>query len=104
MQKEDLEKLSDDRINREIMDLIYGVGDSDIERARKRGRFNYCNNWSDMGPLIAGCNITLIDPTSLGCEEWQAGKFYTDFAPDIQVQDKKPLRAAAIVYLLMQEN
>ncbi len=73
---------------------------------RLRGRKNYCNSWADAGPIIFNHGISIMKDSGLhlwcatssaywadGCE-WQMGP---------EVMDSNPLRAAMIVFLMMQE-
>jgi hypothetical protein len=62
---------------------------------------DYCNNPSDMMPLVFENKIDLVSCVSNGTEEWQAIKFYITWKAAINIFHKNPLRAAAIVYLLM---
>jgi len=59
---------------------------------------DYCNNWADMGPLIDKSKIS-IEYRAHNSLFPQAKMFNTD---QCYVSDKNVLRAAAIVYLLMQ--
>lgn len=67
---------------------------------------DYCNNPSDMIPLVFENNISLIKDCD--CEEYYARPDFCDINGDFSVNDgrfvmhENPLRAAAIVYLLMQ--
>lgn len=68
--------------------------------------FDPCNNPSDAWPIILDSKISLIEPTSAGLEcEWTASKFYPVMGKDdIDCDDENPLRAAMIVYLMMNEE
>lgn len=57
---------------------------------------DYCNSWADMGPVIydSGISITQVEEK---CAEWIVFLFWSD----LEITDKNPLRAAAIVYLMM---
>lgn len=63
---------------------------------------DYCNSWEDMGPIIEMEKIT-ITFRSRGDKDLppQAKRFGSD---DYNIADKNPLRAAAIVYLMMEET
>lgn len=60
-------------------------------------KFNPCNNPSDAWPIIVENKISLIP--SINDELYRAAGFRTDF-----VSNENPLRAAMIVYLMMQEQ
>lgn len=58
--------------------------------------FNPCNSWADAGPIIKNNRIPIHPVASY----WQAG-----FGMDKPlVADENPLRAAMIVFLMMQES
>ncbi|MGP2449050.1 phage protein NinX family protein [Pantoea stewartii subsp. indologenes] len=65
--------------------------------------FNYCNSWADAGPIIVS-NLISLKPVSLfvGGHRWFATKGEGDFY--IKAADNNPLRAAMIVFLMMQEK
>jgi hypothetical protein len=78
-----------------------------LKRRTITTKFDPCNVWNDAGPIIVnGC----IELTPLFRGAWCASKIdnYTyDEAPiygDNQYVDENPLRAAMIVFLMMQEN
>ncbi|HCR0925035.1 TPA: DUF2591 family protein [Klebsiella aerogenes] len=68
---------------------------------------NYCRNPADAWPIIIGNGISLYHDNG----NWQAemtyyapvGAFGTDETCSKFVDDKNPLRAAMIVFLMMQE-
>lgn len=66
--------------------------------------FNPCNNPADAWPIITGNHISLMYAESLG--EWCAGKpdwvDGCEWQLDMDVLDKNPLRAAMIVFLMIQ--
>lgn len=67
------------------------------------GWFNPCNNPSDMWPLIVGNGICLTSPIKPR-DKWVASWFIEGgnwSINDATFSDKKPLRAAAIVYLML---
>ena len=108
MNKEQLENMSDFEINKAIactqgMDYS-GVTESMVHDYNMR---DYCNNPSDMMPLVFELGIEL---SPLFCGEWVASLVNTyeyDEEPiydgDYQSVHNNPLRAAAIVYLLMRD-
>lgn len=58
---------------------------------------DYCSSWADMGPLIVAEKIALYPNKR---EEWCADCYYKSI--DIGHTHKNPLRAAAIVFLMMK--
>lgn len=65
---------------------------------------NYCNNPSDAWPIIIDSKITLTPWGSNG-DHWKATNKldWNDYShDDIYISDKNPLRAAMIVFLMMQ--
>ncbi len=119
MNKEQLERLSDLELNKLVARLVYddiealtspfdGNDEVWIERAGGviiNTSYDPCNNPSDMMPLVLESAIEL---SPLFCGEWCASELnnYTYEARPIyngyQVVHSNPLRAAAIVYLLMR--
>ena len=95
MNKSELEKLSDFEINRKVASFN-GLDCSGITEsmASMYSMKDYCNNWSDMGPLIAN-NINMI--VSLN-----GTMAFSEHEIAFDSEHENPLRAAAIVYLLMQ--
>lgn len=67
--------------------------------------FNPCNNPADAWPIIVENNISLIldNPSSpmatSNCVGW-----YSDEEPPVHASNQNPLRAAMIVFLMMQES
>lgn len=65
---------------------------------------NYCNNWSDMGPLIVETKIAVTPSSKLsvqmGFEENDWCASVVNFASWCE----NPLRAAAIVYILIKQK
>jgi hypothetical protein len=120
MDKEQLEKLSDFEINIEIcesigvkytegFDVVFAAGKSTGDNVvAVMGKVDYCNNWSDMGPLIDSADISVIkdEPYSRATNNPQ--ELYDpigDKKHEVQITENcKTLRAAAIVYLLMQKD
>jgi len=72
---------------------------------------NYCNNWADAGPVIYNNEISVIKCTNYA-DDWCAEKI-TDISDDdfnmfhcqssFSFNDKNPLRAAMIVFLMMKD-
>ena len=57
----------------------------------------YCSNWADMGPLIVEAGLCL---TKLNADEWETW----EFNDRLSYVNKNPLRAAAIVYILVMQE
>lgn len=76
------------------------------EKGRIQGTKDYCNNPADAWPIIVENGISLYHDNG----NWQAemtydapvGAFGTDETCSKFVDDKKPLRAAMIVFLMMK--
>lgn len=77
------------------------------EKGRIQGTKDYCNNPADAWPIIVENGISLYHDNG----NWQAemtydapvGAFGTDETCSKFVDDKKPLRAAMIVFLMMKD-
>ncbi|ELY5802126.1 DUF2591 family protein [Cronobacter sakazakii] len=95
----DYSKLSDDEINNMVGHLV-----------SQRFRTDYCNNPSDAWPIMTENKISVMWMTAEkqwcawangnleeGCWEWI-------YCPDEYHHDDNPLRAAMIVFLMMQES
>ena len=104
MNKEQLEKLSDFEINKLIAEKLFRAtywkaGDKiRVDDGTPTGRYvDYCGNLSDMMPLAFANKINL---TSQGWNTplWCANSIVNH---EFSIVNKNPLRAAAIVYLLM---
>ena len=118
----DYSQLSDFEINRMVGDVIfkghwackpetsgndtdkwyYGNADTTFEPLRLLP--DYCNNWSDGGPIIVSNQISLMYEEAIG--KWCAGKPYwvdgCEWQLDIDVMDENPLRAAMVFFLMMR--
>lgn len=110
----DYSKLSDDEIASRVLiaqgykliDDGYGYsiyisesGRKDIgPKASKKFVFDPCNNPADAWPIIVANRIA-VEPSGIG-EEWIAHCSQYSWVMD----DTNPLRAAMIVYLMMQES
>ena len=110
MNKEELELLTDDEIDEKVS-ILRGVTDIQVKlRKMTSGRgYEYCNNISDAWPIIDENEISLFRDVSTN-DVWEAiGKaWYTVHGIRSRVNadsiSKNPLRAAMIVYLLMNEG
>lgn len=130
----DYSKLSDQEINGLVMDTIsdgnqaHRSGDGSaiellhqintvefgehVEREEVYAKFDPCNNPADAWPIIVGNGISLIKCT-VGSGYWSA-EIITDIdevtdklfqcQSSFDSQDANPLRAAMIVFLMMQES
>lgn len=63
----------------------------------KNGLHDYCNSWADAGPIIEARRIHL---NPLYASDWCA----TTECDSFREINKNPLRAAMIVFLMMQES
>jgi hypothetical protein len=115
------EQMSDEDINTEVLRVLYGdvvdywslsncgtylydcgpVGDAFYKIELK----DYCNNPAHAWSVIFENNISLLSPSN-ATSEWFAGygreqiEYEADFYP-IEVWAENPLRAAMIVFLMM---
>ena len=106
------EEMSDKGINREVASYFYD--ENWLSRhADMLGMIpDYCNSPSDAWPIIVENKISLIHTDNTwfaGIPNLDEGCWY--FAPDddgecvqFESYDKNPLRAAMIVFLMMQEQ
>ncbi|EPT7016813.1 DUF2591 domain-containing protein [Cronobacter sakazakii] len=108
----DYSKLSDRDIDALVLQQIYGnqASDKDIVRSWLRGGFKYTTNPADAWPIMTENKIGVMWMTAEkqwcawangnleeGCWEWS-------YCPDEYHHDDNPLRAAMIVFLMMQES
>lgn len=113
-------KMSDFEINRKVLAITSGAKplgyahDADkrsagIVKSNEYRWYDYCNSWADAGPIIQKESICLEKDTDRCCDDcmevferdtWQA----SHCTENIWYNDKNPLRAAMIVFLMMQEN
>lgn len=115
MNKEQLEKLSDFEINCLITKHIPVIMEDEqpskwdttdfvmVNDIASMYPLDFCNNWSDMGPLVDEAGIYWCPTDDL------KSVIYHDASYRFKVEISNPtnkchLRAAAIVYLLMQED
>lgn len=92
--------MSDDAINLAIFEIMFGaIGeDRDMLRVWQQGKFQPCSSWADAGPIILSNRIGL-EPAMKG-SRWVAQNGYFKNAE----ADESPLRAAMIVFLMMQDK
>lgn len=102
----DYSKLSDFEINKQV---AFHIGLRTVERAEEGG-FDPCNNPADAWPIMTENKISVMWMTAEkqwcawangnleeGCWEWS-------YCPDEYHHDDNPLRAAMIVFLMIQES
>lgn len=98
----DYSKMSDFEINKRVFTLVMNGRDWNRQGSVV---FDFCNNPADAWPIIVGNEISLISRCANG--EWKAqlhlGKddIFDNYA---SCWDKNPLKAAMIVFLMMQES
>lgn len=107
----DYNKMTDRDIDARVLQAVYGnqATDKDIVQAWLRGGFKYTTNPADAWPIITEHGINLAFDKNE--DEWVAwGDFAFDLAgwdmkeqPAEYEHNKNPLRAAMVVYLMMQE-
>ena len=104
--KEQLEGMSDFDINRLIAESL-GQDWSGITADSYQaypGLKDYCNSWADMGPLLKPNNISIVNefkekPCALVLDDLTD---LMDWGGEFQCFHVNELRAAAIVYILIQ--
>lgn len=128
----DYSKLSDFEINTSVFEAIHGgspdykegdggamvlisyegdvVGGDAVEVEVERGVFNPCNNPADAWPIIDENKISIVSakeswlciPYDSIVDGWTGDAVESIYSSD-GVVDKNPLRAAMIVFLMMQD-
>lgn len=65
---------------------------------------DFCNSWADAGPIIEDSKLCLVYEDSK--QFWSACFFDFDnkYKNKVGTTDKNPLRAAMVVFLMMQEK
>ena len=75
-----------------------------VEVEVERGSFNPCANPADAWPIITENNISIIlDNPAMPCATDNARDLFDDAGPNVGVAYDNPLRAAMIVFLMMQD-
>ena len=100
----DYSKLSDDEINSRVAETLpirFTYYSDYIWNTEDECRFDPCNNPSDAWPIIVENNIAIVPYRHTIPQAWPT-KF--GIASKFLVEDKNPLRAAMIVYLMMKES
>lgn len=99
----DCSKLSDFDINKRIAELegvrgfhCENVGGGSALKFTNWKELDYCNNPADAWPIIVGSKI--------GVREYDGWWEARTYIPEHAICDKNPLRAAMIVFLMMQES
>lgn len=86
-----------------VWNVASGVTDDSI-RVSRGNAFNPCSSWADAGPIIEQHGISMLFnfdvPFCYKPERDSHGVPFTRF----KYQDANPLRAAMIVFLMMQEQ
>lgn len=109
----DYSEMSDRDIDALVLQTIYGNhgNDKDIMRSWLRGGFKYTTNPADAWPIIVGKKLSLInaDDKWLCVPEDEPVNGVTGDAVHMiysgdGVEHENPLRAAMIVFLMMQEQ
>ncbi len=93
------EEMSDSCISLKIFEIKYGRlgNDKDMLKLWNSGKVDYCNNPADMWPIIVENKISLINHDD---EDWFAFQWVSN---DAECWHKNPLRAAAIVFLMIKD-
>ena len=116
----DYSALSDFEINKRVAEAIGGFPDSNFFEAhevvfKSCGRFQYtcfdpCSNPTDAWPIIVDSKISLlwVNETSRWCASTggnaESEYWGWDECPDYHYEHPNPLRAAMVVFLMMQEG
>ncbi|WP_312212382.1 phage protein NinX family protein [Pseudescherichia sp.] len=118
----DYSKMSDFEINKAVAESVF-IDREGLEVVRsmparnevtvfadKKGELvciaaaDYCNNAAAAWPIITEKNISIIlDNPTMPCATANARDLFDDANPIVSVSYDKPLRAAMIVYLQLQE-
>lgn len=109
----DYSKMSDFEINKRVFTALRGtkpLGYPHNADGRSVGNesnnqytwYDYCNNPADAWPIILSSKIGLTPP--MHDENWEAMTFDRGGYVNKNEYDKNPLRAAMVVFLMMQES
>lgn len=114
-------QMTDFEINRRVLAIKSGIKplsyshDADKRSAgivdvnKNYHWFDFCNSWADAGPIIERNSIGIEKEVSICCDlcndlyetgNWEA----THATRDFFFSHKNPLRAAMVVFLMMQEK
>lgn len=112
----DYSKMSDFEVNLKIAHIILGKDNYDWNSDKKEvylagidggeflpnGYFDPCNNPSDAWPIITANKISIYAMSEKDCRgHWGAEAFYPNKSYHF---NDNPLRAAMVVFLMMQES
>lgn len=101
----DYSKLSDFEINCEVAKANEWTSKSFAHEIHS-GKWNPCQNPADAWPIIVANQISILYEEAMG--KWNACKAYwvdgVEWQITDDVMDKNPLRAAMIVFLMMQDE
>lgn len=108
----DYSKLSDFEINKCVAKIHGGFAltlavhnETPSGKSFDPGRFDPCNNPADAWPIIVANNIDIIQDNGQGCALATNSAIQMFLGDDVHIsQDENPLRAAMIVFLMMQES
>lgn len=98
------EEISDFEINKEVGDIL-GVDWVQGLHFNFKGRlqyFNPCNSWTHAGPIIQDQKIWIREISGIWISKGFPGKYHP--YNEVSWEDKNPLRAAMIVFLMMNED
>lgn len=107
----DYSKLSDFEINKCVAKIHGGFAltlavhnEPPSGKSFDPGRFDPCNNPADAWPIIVANNIDIIQDNGQGCALATNSAIQMFIGDDVHIsQDENPLRAAMIVFLMMQD-
>jgi hypothetical protein len=98
-------QMSDEDINHAVLKAIHGDAVGPVGEGYHQIKLkDYCNNPADAFAVILENNISLVSLSSLvkkGVGRWSA---YHDSSAELWAVNENPLRAAMIVFLMMQER
>lgn len=98
-------EMSDHQINVLVAKSLDGHADDKFPVQRRLQVFDPCNSWADGGPIIATNKISLIaDDTTSDWSSASVQDYCDEGAFRFGNCHANPLRAAMIVFLLMQEK
>lgn len=121
----DFSAMSDFEINLEVAKVVIGAvwfleksprSDNAVLVTNHMGSgerdFDPCNYWNDAGPVIKNYSISLVNigdewiaaTRDVGMEGYLGDEHLCLYGRDELFSDKNPLRAAMIVFLMMQES
>lgn len=92
-------KMSDHQINVLVAKALDGHAEDIFPLQRRLQVFDPCKSWADAGPIIQGYQISL-DAIYEGGPRWLS---FAGEDAEFRDVDANPLRAAMIVFLMMQD-